>query len=315
MNEQRPAIGIRTAILGSTGLAASEISLGTSALGRVDKMNDHGAADVINHALASGITVIDTGNNYGESERRIGLARPDSGWPGSLLVTKVDPVEGSSDFSGSRVRQSIRESMNRLGVDHLELVHLHDPERISFESALAANGPVRALLDLRERGLIGHIGVAGGPIGLLQDYIRTGHFESVVTHNRFTLMDQSAVPLLDLCAENSIGVFNAAPFGGGFLAGSGRSTDYCYRPASAEQLTARDRMFRLCSSAGVDLAAVALQFSIREPRIGSTIVGMSSPAQVEQTLERLRVKIPAELFSELRSLTPSPAGWFGADRI
>lgn len=315
MTSGSPVTGPSTATLGSTGLVMSRITLGTSGLGRVDKVDDDQAAAVITSAVAGGICVIDTGNNYGDSERRIGLARRHAVWSAPLIVTKVDPVEGSSDFSGSRVRQSVRESMYRLGLDRLELVHLHDPERISFDDALAPRGPVRALLDLRDSGLIGHLGVAGGPIGMLQDYVRTGHFESVVTHNRFTLMDRSAEPLLDLCAEQSIGVFNAAPFGGGFLSGSQQSATYCYRPATPEQLTARHRMAQLCAAHGIDLAAAALQFSTGDLRIASTIVGMSSPRQVEVTLDRLQVRIPTDLWPELLSLAPHPINWLGADRI
>ncbi len=108
--------------------------------------------------------------------------------------------------------------MERLGVDHLALLHLHDPERISFAEAMAPGGPVEAMRELVAEGLVDHLGVAGGPIELLRRFVATGFFEVVLTHNRWTLLDQSAGPLLDDCDAAAVAVLNGAPFGGGMLA-------------------------------------------------------------------------------------------------
>ena len=134
-----------------------------------------------------------------------------------MLATKVDPDPRTGDFSGDRVRASLEESMERLGVDRIALLHLHDPERITFDEGVAPGGPVEALVDLRERGLVEHLGVAGGPVGLLQRYLDTGEFEVVLSHNRYTLLDRSAEPLFRSAAERGLGVLNAAPYGGGML--------------------------------------------------------------------------------------------------
>jgi D-threo-aldose 1-dehydrogenase len=198
-----------------------------------------------------------------------------------------------------------------LGVDRLELVHLHDPERISFDAAMSPDGPVRALLDLRDQGVIGHLGVAGGPVRMMQDYLRTGHFEALVTHNRFTLVDRSADPLFDLARELNVGVFNAAPYGGGFL--NGNSANYCYRPANEALISARRAMTEICAAHGVDLATAALHFSLADPRITSTIVGVSSTAQFEQTLTRAAAIVPADLWPELAEVAPAPQWWLGPD--
>lgn len=305
--------------LGRTGLTVTAVTVGTSALGNPDRVSEAEAQGTLAFALA-GPWTIDTGNNYDDSEARIGRALATAGGltfgrrTDRLLATKVDPVKGSSDFSGSRVRESVRESMDRLGVDHLDLVSLHDPERIGFDVAMAADGPVRALLELRESGSIGHLGVAGGPIGLLQRFVGTGHFEAVVSHNRYTLVDRSAGPLFDQCAGQGIAVFNAAPFGGGFLtAGAGGPQTYCYRPATPARLAARQEMAQVCIAHDVNLAAAALQFSLRDTRISSTIVGMSSRRQLEQTLLRAAEAIPDELWPELERLTPPPDQWLGPD--
>ena len=173
---------------------------------------------------------------------------------------------------------------------------------------------MRALLDLRDSGAVGHLGVAGGPIGLLQRFVGTGHFEAVVSHNRYTLVDRSAGPLLDQCVEQGVAVFNAAPFGGGFLtAGADGPQRYCYRPATTGYLAARQAMAALCAAHGVELATAALQFSLREPRITSTIVGMSSRTQLEQSMQRAAQPVPDELWKELEALVPAPQEWLGPE--
>lgn len=306
--------------LGRTGLTVTALTVGTSALGNPERVSETEAQHTLAFALAGPWTV-DTSNNYDDSEARIGRALPSAGgisagglFPDRLLATKVDPVKGGSDFSGARVRASVRESLQRLGVDHLDLVSLHDPERMTFEVAMAADGPVQALLELQATGVIGHLGVAGGPIGLLRQFVDTGHFEAVVTHNRYTLVDRSAAPLLDQCAERGIAVFNAAPFGGGFLtAGADGPQSYCYRPATAPRLAARRAMTELCTAHGVELATAALQFSLRDERVTSTIVGMSSRGQLEQTVQRATQSVPDELWQQLDGLAPEADEWLGPD--
>lgn len=305
--------------LGRTGLTVTALTVGTSALGNPERVAEAEAQRTLAFAL-DGPWTIDTSNGYDDSEARIGRALTAvggltaGGRPDRLLATKVDPVKGSADFSGARVRESVRESMDRLGVDHLDLVSLHDPERIPFEVAMAPDGPVRALLELQDSGAVGHLGVAGGPIGLLQQFIGTGHFETVVTHNRYTLVDRSAGPLLDQCAERGVAVFNAAPFGGGFLtAGADGPQSYCYRPATPARLAARQAMAQLCAAHGVDLATAALQFSLRDARVTSTIVGMSRRRQLEETLLRATQPIPDDLWPELEAVAPAPQEWLGPD--
>lgn len=305
--------------LGRTGLTVTALTVGTSALGTPERVPEEEAQRTLSFALA-GPWTIDTSNNYGDSEARIGRALAQVGGPSTggrfpdrLLATKVDPVQGSDDFSGDRVRESLRESMARLGVDHLDLVSLHDPERISFDDAMAADGPVRALVELRESGSIGRLGVAGGPIGLLQRFVDTGHFQAVVTDNRYTLVDRSAGPLLDQCARQGVAVFNAAPFGGGFLTRADGPQHYCYRPAHRAYLAARAAMAQVCTAHGTDLPTAALQFSLRDARVASTIVGMSTRAQLEQTLRRAAQPVPGELWQQLDELAPAPAQWLGPD--
>jgi D-threo-aldose 1-dehydrogenase len=306
--------------LGRTGLQVTALCVGGSPLGNMSalygyEVSTERALRTLRAVLAGPINFLDTSNNYGdgESERRIGAAlREAGGLPdGFVLATKVDRA-ASGDFSGARVRRSLQESLDRLGLERLALVYLHDPEHISFEDGVAPGGPVQALVELQREGLIDHLGVAGGPIDLMRRYIRTGAFQVVITHNRFTLVDRSAEPLLDEARELDVAVVNAAPFGGGVLAkGPAAVRDYAYGPAHPDVMARIEAMDAACARHDVPLAAAALQFSLGEPRVASTIVGISAPERVEETVALARWPIPAGLWDELLALVPARGLWLG----
>lgn len=303
---------METKPLGKTGLSVTPLCVGTSPLGNFPaqygyEVGAEQAVSTIGRVLQGPITFIDTSNNYGEgeSERRIGKAIADAGGlpDGFVLATKVDPLPGSDDFSGERVRASVRESQERLGVERLQLVYLHDPERIPFDDATAPGGPVEALVQLKKEGVIEHIGVAGGPIDLERRYIGLEIFDAVISHNRYTLVDQSAAPLMDDAAARGIAFVNAAPYGGGMLVrGPDAVPTYCYQPASDETISRVRKMQSACKAKGVPLAAAALQFSLRDVRVTSTIVGMSSPERVDQTIRLAEWDIDDELWNQLLDL-------------
>lgn len=299
------------------GVEVSVLTVGASALGS-DRVDDPTAQATITAALTGPIAVLDTGNNYGRSEERIGVVlRALSGVPaGHLVVTKVDPIPGSDDFSGDRVRRSVDESLDRLGLDHLPLVHLHDPERLSFADATAPGGPLEALLALRDEGVVGLVGVAGGPAAMMERFVRLGVFDAAVTHNRLTLLDRSADALLDAAVEHGVAVFNAAPYGGGILARDpqpGTALSYAYRPATPEHVAARSAIGEACARHGVPVPAAALQLSTRDPRVTSTIVGATRPQQIDDALAWARHPVPADLWDELAALVPDQRVWLGPD--
>ena len=168
---------------------------------------------------------------------------------------------------------------------------------------MSRGGPVEVLTKLRDEGVIGHLGVAGGPIDQEFQYVETGAFEAVITHNRYTLLNRSAEPLLDLASKKGLAVLNAAPYGGGMLAkGPDAYARYAYRAAPRELVEAARHMVTACQRYGVPLAAAALQFSLRDPRITSTIVGLSQPERITQTLELANHPIPDELWAELNAI-------------
>jgi D-threo-aldose 1-dehydrogenase len=137
-------------------------------------------------------------------------------------------------------------------------------------------------------------------------FVETGLFEAVITHNRYTLVNRTAGPLLDVAAEHKVAALNAAPYGSGILVkGPDAYARYEYREAPQEMVEQVRAMERACGEFGVPLAAAALQFSMRDPRVVSTIVGMSRPERVEQTLELAAHHVPDELWSTLDSLASS----------
>lgn len=297
---------------GRTGLTVSNICVGTSALGSFPaqygyEVDEDTAVATIHRVFDGPFTFIDTSNEYGggASEARIGRAIAERGGipEGYVVATKVDPLPGSNDFSGDRVRRSVEESLERLGLDKLQLVYLHDPEKISFEEGVAKGGPLEALIDLRDQGVIQHLGVAGGPIDLELQYLATDAFDAVISHNRYTLVEQTAEPLLEDAARRGVAFVNAAPFGGGMLVKGPRAVPrYCYAPVDQATIDRVLRMEELCGQHGVPLAAAALQFSVRDDRVASTIVGMSQPSRVEETIRLLNHDIPEELWDQLLPL-------------
>lgn len=301
---------MRTEELGRTGRQVTPICIGTSPLGSFPaqygyEVPERQAVDTILNVLDSPVRFIDTSNNYFEAERRIGMAIQEyGGLPDDVLIgTKIDPNHGSDDFSGARARISVQESLDRLGLDHLPLVYLHDPEIITWEQATGDDGPVQALVAMQREGLITHIGVAGGPIDLMQRFLALDLFQVVISHNRYTLVDQSATPLIEDAAARGVGFVNAAPYGGGMLVrGPDQNPNYAYSPASQ---SVRDRvrsMQTACTAHGVPLAAAALQFSTRHDHVASTIVGMSSPERISRTIELYDWDIPSDLWAQLDDL-------------
>ncbi|RKS77471.1 D-threo-aldose 1-dehydrogenase [Motilibacter peucedani] len=301
--------------LGRTGWKVTALCVGTGELGDMAgvyaPVPEEQAMATARSAFAGPLNFVDTSNGYGVSEQRLGSVLREIGGvpPGLLLATKVDPVK-DGPFDGPRTRESVRESLDRLGVDFLPLLHLHDPERIGFEAAMAPGGPVEVMKELVAEGVVGSIGVAGGPIDLLRRFAATGAFDVVLTHNRWTLLDHSAEPLLAEAADFGVAVLNGAPFGGGLLAkGPSVVQRYCYAPAPAAVLEAAERIEAACARHGVPLAAAALQDSLRDARITSTVVGASRPERIDATIALASVEVPDALWDELAGLEPPAEVW------
>ncbi len=310
-------------LLGRTGLSVTPLCVGCAPLGNMPEtfkysVPEQRASETLRAVFESPLNFLDTAASYGdgESERRIGrLLAQMGGLPdGYVLATKADRDLRSGDFSGGQMRRSVERSLELLGQERLQLVYLHDPEYLNepgrepYEYMMAPGGPVEVLMGLKEEGIIEHVGIAGGPVDLMIRFVETGLFEAVITHNRYTLVNRTAGPLLDVAAVRGVAALNAAPYGSGILVkGPDAYARYEYREAPQEMVEQVRAMERACGEFGVPLAAAALQFSLRDPRVVSTIVGMSRPERVEQTLELAAHPIPDELWSTLDSLAP-PGG-------
>jgi D-threo-aldose 1-dehydrogenase len=311
---------------GSTGLQVSPICLGTSGWGpprdgeSIDERDER--IDALAVAFFRGAldtNLLDTSNIYGESmaEILVGRALRAQGGVRSDLVlqTKVDRDLATNDFSQAQVWRSLEQSLERLGVDHIQMLFLHDPENIGFDASMAKGGPMEALLGIKEQGIAEFIGISGGPVHVLDEFVETGYFDALITHNRFTLVDRSAGPLIDRATRLGMAIANAAPYGAGVLTGDPRFRgSYGYAPIGPEVSDAVESMARLCAEVGVPLAAAALQFSVRDPRIHSTIVGVSSADRLDEAFRHLEVEIPVELWRQLDEVQPPISAALDADR-
>jgi len=306
------SVSLARRLLGKTGLAVTPLCIGCAPLGDMPETFDYGVSEeqalaTIRAIFASPINFIDTAASYGdgESERRLGIVlRELGGLPaGFVLASKADRDLHSGDFSGGQMRRSVERSLRLLGLNQLQLLYLHDPEHTTFEQAMSAGGPVEILQRCQQEGLIAHLGVAGGPIDLMRRFVETGIFEAAISHNRYTLLNTEADAFLDVCLNYGVAAVNAAPYGSGILAkGPGAYPRYMYQDAPQSMLTRARQMEAICKRYGVPLGAAALQYSLRDRRITSTIVGISRPERLTETIVLAEYPIPAELWGELEAI-------------
>jgi D-threo-aldose 1-dehydrogenase len=295
--------------LGESGVTVSAVSVGTSPLGGMPETYGYDVAEdqaiaTVKKFARSGMSLIDTSNEYGagESERRIGIALAESAplRPDLVVATKADPERAAPTFDATRVRASFQESAARLGLSHIPIYHLHDPERYDFESMSAPGGAIEGMLQLKEEGLVGHIGVAGGDIQQMFRYVDTGAFDILLNHSKYNLIDRTANDLIDHAVQAGLHYFNAAPYASGMFAKSPTERPrYQYREPSAEIVKTTQWLHDECARYDLPLAALALQFSTRDPRITTTIVGVSTPARVDALERNEAIEIPTELWESV----------------
>ncbi len=305
--------------LGRTGLEVSAICAGGGVLGSVPQIfgyevPEDAASSLLRALFDSPITFLDTANGYagGESERRIGAAlRARGGVPtGFVIATKADGREG--DFSGERVRESIEESAERLGLDRFPVLYLHDPEYYSGTDFFASGGAVEAMVAAREDGRAAHLGIATGSIELAHRFLDTGEFDVLLMHSRYTLVDRSADKLYDRATDEGVGIVNAAVLGAGVLSRPQQDHSlYGYLPIRPGVLEAARRMEEEAAREDIPLSTVAIQFSLGDPRIASTAIGFSRAGRLPQTLRALETVVPERLWERIEELVPPREAWLG----
>lgn len=286
------------------GVRVTSLCMGCTGLGNTTDVSEEQSRATLHAFFNSPMNFLDTAAWYGdgESEGRIGIVlRELGGLPRDhVLSTKVDRNAQTGDFSGEQTKRSLERSLELLGMDHLQIVLLHDPEYSTWEHVTQRDGAVDVLRDYKEQGVIDRIGVGMGPIDLTLRYLDLGGFDVVLTHNRYTLLNRSAEKLFQYAIEHKVTILNAAVYGGGMLArGPENFPKYMYRDADPVTLERAIKMQALCNEYGVPLPAAAIQFSTRDPRITSTVIGMSRPERIQQTLDYANHPIPEELWGKL----------------
>ena len=261
------------------------------------------------HAIFDGpANMLDTSRNYGlgESERRVGLViRERGGIPdGFILATKIDRDMETRRLDAARTRRSLEESLEALGVDRLQVPHLHDPEHcLDLNEITGKGGAIEELFKIKEEGLADAVGLAMGRLDMMRPILADFPFDCLINHNRYTLLNRSADTLFNEAHARGIAIFNAAPYSGGVLAkGASAMPRITYQEASEESLAPVRTIERVTAEHGVSMAAAALQFSMRDPRIASTMIGVSSPTRVAETLAYASEPIAPAVWEALERL-------------
>lgn len=331
--------------VGKTDLAVSVLGLGGTSLGNLyAAITADEAGELIQGASAAGVTLFDTAPCYGVglSEERLGRTLPSLRRDGFVLSTKVgyalvplaEGEESASlfaetprrrtefDFSYDGAMRSLEGSLQRLGLDRVDMVAIHDPdETVGIDPAAdpyarshfreVMQGAYKALASLRSQGVVRAIGVGMNQWRMLVDFAEAGDFDYFLVAGRYTLLDHdAAAQLMPLCLRKNISVIAGGPYCSGILAsGPVEGAYYRYEPASGEMLAHVRRIERICADFGLSLRAAALHFALRHPAVVSVVPGARSLAELQQNLDAANETAPPDLWDALaREGLISPEG-------
>jgi D-threo-aldose 1-dehydrogenase len=329
----------------SDPLDLGRLGFGGAGVGNLYRaMPDSKAIATLEAAWDSGIRYFDTAPHYGLglSERRMGSVLQRKPRQEFVVSTKVgrllvpnhgvrtgdtpagtagmpdvprDPegfdVPATSrrvwDFSERGIRQSLEESLERLGLDHVDIAYLHDADVHDLEAGIRHGLP--ALEKLRSEGLVHAIGVGVNSAEAALASVEGASLDLVMLAGRYTLLEQPDVPLLERCMEKGTGVVNVGVYNSGLLARQEVPDDahYNYAQAPHLQVERARELAGICAGFGVELPTAALQFGLRHPAVVNVTVGATSPEQVRDNAARMAEEVPGELWTELsrRGLIPS----------
>jgi D-threo-aldose 1-dehydrogenase len=293
--------------IGRTGLKVPLMGLGTAGMSDMYiKFTPQQAVEMIHYALNQGVTLIDTAPHYGRglAENRLGLALEGVARDRFIISTKVGRLitpDGDEvlDFSRDGIFRSLEASLKRLKVDHVEILHLHDPDQ-HYQQALTEGFP--ALAELRSQGVIKAVGAGMNDWKMPLEFAREADFDCFLLAGHYTLLDQDAMAeFFPVCQEKGISILMAGILNTGILAtGAVPGAKYRYREASPEIMQRVAAIEAVCRRFKVPLNAAATQFPLGHPAVSSLIVGADTVNHIAANVTALEIPIPAEFWQALQ---------------
>jgi len=309
--------------LGQTRIAVTRLGFGSASIaGLYAAVTEADAFDMIEHAWDVGVRYFDTAPQYGygQAERRLGSVLRQHPRDSYVLSTKVgrllrpgtqeqlaepDIFQGVTDdrpvfdFSRDGIRRSLDESLERLGVGHIDIVYLHDPDD-HWQAAIDTAYPV--LHELREQGVIGAIGAGMNQAEMLTRFAREADMDVFLCAGRYTLLDQSGLAeLLPACEAKGISLVIGGLLNSGILADPAPGARFNYAAAPPELLARAQGIRDICARHDVPLLAAAMQFPLAHPRVAAILAGVRKPAHLDDYPVGMRLPIPDELWADLRA--------------
>ena len=293
--------------LGNTGLKISEIGYGASSLGGVFHSFDEGRGiDSVFAAIDAGINFIDVSPYYGhyKAETVLGKALKQIPRDKYYLSTKVgrygEDGKNTWDYSAERVTRSVYESMERLNIDFIDIINVHDVEFADLNQIVDETLP--ALVALKEKGVVGHVGITDLQLENLKwviEHSPKGTVESVLNFCHYCLNDDKLVDFLDFFEENGVGVINASPFSMGLLTERGVPE---WHPAPKALVEACVKAAEHCKAKGYPIEKLAMQFSIQNDRIASTLFSTTRPENLLNNIEYINEPADEQLVKEVQEI-------------
>jgi L-galactose dehydrogenase len=288
--------------LGRTGLNVSVLSLGGSSFGAAFRATDDAESiRTVHTAVDLGINFIDVSPGYGHAEEVLGRALREIPRDRYFLATKVGQYSGEgTDFSPTRVRRGFETSCARLGTDYIDLLQCHDIEFVDLNQVMDVTLP--ALLQLKQAGRIGHIGITGLPLKIFStviDRTPSGLVETILSFCHYGLNNTSLETLLPYLTGRGIGVINASPTGMGLLTERGAPA---WHPAPPAIIAGCRRAVDYCRSLGVDLVKLAVQFAVSHPAIATTLIGTANPDNIRKNVAYAGETADEALLAQVREI-------------
>ncbi len=295
--------------LGKTDMELTTLSFGASSLGQEFRSVDlNEALRSVHVAIDRGMNFIDTSPFYGRgmSEMLLGRVLPEIPRDQYNLGTKLGRYAGQHfDFSARRVAESVDISLERMKVDHLDLVLCHDLEFVEMSQIVEETLP--ALRKQVEKGKVRYIGVSGYPMKMFKYILENADIDAILTYNHYTLQNDMALELVPICQEKGVGIMNAAPFCARLLTSAPLPEWHKATPKVREiAKAAADH----CASRGVDLAQLALQFSIANPDFTTCVTGSANPQRVSQWVDWAEIPLDETLLAEVQEILQPIHNWF-----